>query len=136
MTEANAELIVERRDAAAIVTLNRPHSRNALNRAMRVGLVRLFAELDADPGVAAVVLTGADPAFSGGVDLKEALSSNHALPSAADQPRSGASRDGHTRDLCGQRSLCVRRAGGRAGLPRSSSPRIGPCSRTPTPGSG
>ena len=76
MTEANAELIVERRDAVAIVTLNRPQSRNALNRAMRVGLVRLFADLDADPGVAAVVLTGADPAFSGGVDLKEALSTD------------------------------------------------------------
>jgi enoyl-CoA hydratase len=75
MSNGNSdELVVERRDGIAIVTLNRPEARNALNRAMRVGLVRLFAELDADVDVAAVVLTGADPAFSGGVDLKEALS--------------------------------------------------------------
>ena len=54
-----------------VVTLDRPHTRNAMTTAMRHGLVALFAEADADDAVTAVVLTGADPAFTAGVDFTD-----------------------------------------------------------------
>lgn len=64
-------LLVERSDQVATVTLNRPDARNALNADLRRALHRTMGELDADADVAAVVLTGADPAFCAGLDLKE-----------------------------------------------------------------
>lgn len=55
----------------AVVTLNRPEARNALSRRMIAELRRAMAQADGDEDVAAVVLTGADPAFCAGLDLKE-----------------------------------------------------------------
>lgn len=66
-----APLRIERHDAVAVVTLDRPHARNALNAALRRALHESMAQLDADPTVHVVVLTGADPAFCAGLDLKE-----------------------------------------------------------------
>lgn len=72
-------LIVERRGAAALVTLNRPHARNAVSRAMASQLVEALEELDADPRVRAVVITGAgNKAFCAGADLKERATMNDA----------------------------------------------------------
>jgi enoyl-CoA hydratase len=62
-------------DNIATVTLNRPEARNALSRELRRALLTTMADLDADDGVAVVVLTGADPAFCAGLDLKELGSS-------------------------------------------------------------
>lgn len=65
-------LLVERQDAVAVVTLNRPEAMNALSRALRAALRQAMLELDADPGVKVVVLTGAgERAFTAGLDLKE-----------------------------------------------------------------
>jgi enoyl-CoA hydratase len=64
-------LVVEVADRVATVTLNRPQARNALNRDLRRALHKGMLALDADDGVDAVVLTGADPAFCAGLDLKE-----------------------------------------------------------------
>lgn len=64
-------VLVERSDAIATVTLNRPGARNALSRELRKELWQAMSELEADVNVAAVVLTGADPAFCAGLDLKE-----------------------------------------------------------------
>ncbi|MEI7999709.1 MAG: enoyl-CoA hydratase [Actinomycetes bacterium] len=58
-------------DGVATVTLNRPGSRNAINGAMGRRLPEVLAEMDARDDVGAMVLTGADPAFCAGVDLKE-----------------------------------------------------------------
>ena len=58
-------------DSVATVTMNRPHARNALNSELRAELRSAIASLDADPAVRAVVLTGADPAFCAGLDLRE-----------------------------------------------------------------
>lgn len=55
----------------ATVTLNRPAARNALSAALLDELTAAFGRLRDDPGVRAVVLTGADPAFCAGIDLKE-----------------------------------------------------------------
>jgi enoyl-CoA hydratase len=53
------------------VTLNRPEVRNALSSELRLTLRSQIHELDGDPEVAAIILTGSDPAFCAGVDLRE-----------------------------------------------------------------
>jgi len=62
-------LSVEKRDRAAIVTLNRPQIRNAFDDALIASLTGTLRALDADPGVRVVVLAGAGPAFCAGADL-------------------------------------------------------------------
>lgn len=64
-------LLVEVDDAVATVTLNRPEARNALSTELVRLIPRTVGELDADPDVAAIVLTGADPVFCAGLDLRE-----------------------------------------------------------------
>jgi enoyl-CoA hydratase len=57
--------------AVAVVTLHRPEARNALSRELIAAVRRVMAEIDGRDDVSAVVLTGADPAFCAGLDLKE-----------------------------------------------------------------
>lgn len=64
-------LSVERRDAVALVTLNRPEKRNALSIALRVELAEAFAALSVDEGVGCIVLTGAGSAFCSGMDTDQ-----------------------------------------------------------------
>jgi enoyl-CoA hydratase/carnithine racemase len=65
-------LVVERRDAIATVTLNRPEVHNALNVATYADLPDLVRDLDADPSVKVVVLRGAGQrSFASGADIKE-----------------------------------------------------------------
>jgi enoyl-CoA hydratase len=54
----------------AVVTLNRPEARNALSAELVEALDEAMIELDRRTEVAAIVLTGADPAFCAGFDLK------------------------------------------------------------------
>lgn len=67
MTEA--EVLVERHGGAAVLTLNAPRRRNVLSAAMVAGVRAAFDELEADPGVTCVVLTGAGSAFCAGAEL-------------------------------------------------------------------
>jgi enoyl-CoA hydratase/carnithine racemase len=63
-------VLVERRDAVAIVTLNRPEKLNAINRAMWQGLAQALRSLSADDGLRCVVIRGAgDQAFAAGADI-------------------------------------------------------------------
>lgn len=66
-------LLVEKPfDGVAVVTLNRPEAMNALSKALRQALRQAMVELDADPEVKVIVLTGAgERAFTAGLDLKE-----------------------------------------------------------------
>jgi enoyl-CoA hydratase len=64
-------LRIEREDALATLTLNRPKAMNALSRELRAALAGAFRELAEDPAVRAIVLTGAGRAFCAGLDLKE-----------------------------------------------------------------
>src|SRR5687768_1449245 len=66
-------LLVEKpSDGVAVVTFNRPEAMNALSKALRAALQQAFVELDADPQVRVIVLTGAgERAFTAGLDLKE-----------------------------------------------------------------
>lgn len=58
--------------AVRVLTMNRPEARNALSTDLFEGLYAALGEAEADDSVRAVVLTGADPAFCAGVDLKQA----------------------------------------------------------------
>jgi len=64
-------ITTERHGPVALVILDRPESRNALTAAMIAELGSVLVDADADPDVAAVVLTGRDPAFCAGLDLKD-----------------------------------------------------------------
>jgi enoyl-CoA hydratase/carnithine racemase len=55
-----------------VLAMNRPEARNALNTKLIDALYTALGDADEDPSVRAVVLTGVDPAFCAGVDLKEA----------------------------------------------------------------
>lgn len=55
----------------AVMTMNRPQSRNALSLGMIAALRQAIAELGADRSVAAIVLAANGPAFCAGHDLKE-----------------------------------------------------------------
>ena len=74
-----AVVVVDTADSIAVVTLNRPEARNALNVDLLRALPATMRELDADADVAVVILTGADPAFCAGLDLKELGSSGDNL---------------------------------------------------------
>jgi enoyl-CoA hydratase len=68
---SQAELLVQRAGGVATLTLNRPAARNALSSSLIEALRHTLAALDADDDVDVVVLTGTDPAFCAGLDLKE-----------------------------------------------------------------
>jgi enoyl-CoA hydratase len=65
-------LLTEDANGVRLMTLNRPEARNALSRELLDRLVEALHAAEDDPEVRAVVLTGADPAFCAGVDLREA----------------------------------------------------------------
>lgn len=57
----------------ATITLNRPERRNALNRRAYDEVEAAFRAVQADPEVRCVIVTGADPAFCAGEDVKEMM---------------------------------------------------------------
>jgi enoyl-CoA hydratase len=89
MAETVVEVAVE--GEVATVTLNRPQVMNALSGELRAALARTFRELDEDPEVALVILTGAGRAFCAGIDLKEL--STDAADGLSDVDMIGAIRD-------------------------------------------
>ena len=66
-----AQVLVERRDRVAVVTLNAPERRNALDLALNAELIAAMDQLERDAGVGAVVVTGAGAAFCAGADLTQ-----------------------------------------------------------------
>ena len=64
-------VLVERRDAVAVVTLNRPEKHNGLSLALLGRLRTVVGELGQDRAIRAVVLRGSDRCFSTGMDLDD-----------------------------------------------------------------
>jgi enoyl-CoA hydratase len=64
-------LLSERHGRTQILTLGRPERRNALSTELLRALEQSFADAEASEEVDVIVLTGADPAFCAGVDLRE-----------------------------------------------------------------
>ena len=68
---SSGDILFERRGAAGLVTLNRPHALNAVSLAMVRALTRQLADWESDPEVARVIVTSNDTrAFSAGGDLR------------------------------------------------------------------
>jgi len=65
------ELLTERHDGWATLTLNRPAQKNALNTALLGALADALTALAADPAIRAVVLRGAEGNFAAGADIGE-----------------------------------------------------------------
>jgi enoyl-CoA hydratase len=70
MTNAGV-LLIDTTERVRTLTLNRPQSRNALSSALRRQFFAALREAEADDAVDVVILTGADPVFCAGLDLKE-----------------------------------------------------------------
>lgn len=66
-------LTYELKGHVAVVTLTRPEVRNALNARAYADLEAVFRRIQSDGDVRAVVLTGADPAFCSGEDVKQMM---------------------------------------------------------------
>ena len=64
-------VLVETAERVCVVTLHRPEARNALNTELHRASAAALAAAEDDPEVDVVVLTGSDPAFCAGLDLKE-----------------------------------------------------------------
>jgi enoyl-CoA hydratase len=71
MPEHEDVLLVDTTDRVRTLTLNRPQSRNALSSALRTGFYAALGDAQADDDVDVVIVTGADPVFCAGLDLKE-----------------------------------------------------------------
>jgi enoyl-CoA hydratase len=76
-------ILIDRDERVATITLNRPQALNALNSQVMTELTGAAGELDDDPGVGAIVITGSEKAFAAGADIKEmsALSFSDAFDS-------------------------------------------------------
>ncbi len=68
---AYEQIEMEIRDAVALVTLNRPKRLNAWTPKMSEELASAFAEVNSDPAVGAIVLTGAGRGFCAGADMSD-----------------------------------------------------------------
>jgi 2-(1,2-epoxy-1,2-dihydrophenyl)acetyl-CoA isomerase len=83
LTEAQADkrelVTVDRDGASAIVMLDDPQRLNPLSAALTVQLHQRLAALAQDPGIRAVVITGRDPAFCAGGDLKLIQDTGHGI---------------------------------------------------------
>jgi len=72
MTDDNYEtILVERDGRVGTITLNRPQALNALNSQVMNEVTSAATELDNDPGIGAIVITGSAKAFAAGADIKE-----------------------------------------------------------------
>lgn len=77
------EVGTEVSDGIAVITINRPEARNAVNGAVARGIAAAVEEFDASKDVSVLVLTGAGGTFSAGMDLKGFLSGD--APVAGDR---------------------------------------------------
>lgn len=66
-------VLIERREGYAIVTLNDPDRRNVFTLAMSARVQEIFDDLEADPEINAVIITGAGKGFCSGGHLDELL---------------------------------------------------------------
>ncbi len=64
-------ILVETRDAVALITLNRPEALNALSTPLTRELGQALDALEADAGIGCIVITGSEKAFAAGADIKE-----------------------------------------------------------------
>jgi enoyl-CoA hydratase len=108
-------VLTEVRDRIATITLNRPEARNALSTELIRSMRAAARDAQTDDAVDVLILTGADPAFCAGLDLKE-LGSGGGLADASQEP---ADTEGSARGEGSQSGA------GRGPLPPGPKPVIG-----------
>ena len=86
-TDTDTDVVLsETSDRIATVTLNRPDARNALSGAVMKRLTELVSAAQGDDDVDVIILTGTDPAFCAGLDLKELGAGNQTLARTRREP--------------------------------------------------
>jgi enoyl-CoA hydratase/carnithine racemase len=81
---SDAVLFDSRPDGIAIITINRPEQRNALNREVRAGLYAAWERFETDASLRIAILTGSgEKAFCAGGDLKEMVETGMKVPARA-----------------------------------------------------
>ena len=71
-------LIVDVKDHAALIRLNRPEALNALNLHLMQELSSALTAMDSDDAVRCIVITGSEKAFAAGADVKEMAGKSYA----------------------------------------------------------
>jgi enoyl-CoA hydratase len=66
----DSPVLIEQHNGILIITINRPNVRNAVNRAVALGIAAGLDELDQNPSISVGILTGAGGTFCSGMDLK------------------------------------------------------------------
>ena len=69
-TMSYENIILDRSERVAKITLNRPKALNALNSELIAELNAALDDLEADDAIAVIVLTGSEKAFAAGADIK------------------------------------------------------------------
>src|SRR4051812_36309469 len=64
------EVLTERRAGVLVITINRPHAKNAMTKAAAEAIAAAIDELEGTDDLRAAVLTGAGGTFCSGMDLK------------------------------------------------------------------
>ncbi len=90
MPDDEAAILTERIDRALVITINRPQARNAVNRAVAIGIADALEELDGDTQLSVGIITGAGGYFSAGMDLKAFVDGER--PWAGDRGFAGITR--------------------------------------------
>ncbi|MEY3618269.1 MAG: hypothetical protein RL726_967, partial [Actinomycetota bacterium] len=83
LNSPDSVVLLDIADRIATITINRPAARNALSSEVLSLLPKLMKQADASDDVDVLVLTGTDPAFCAGLDLKELGSSGKNLGSGS-----------------------------------------------------
>lgn len=79
MDPNNNSILIERAGDIAVVTINRPEVRNAVDRATAVAMAQAFADFDRDQNLKVAVLTGSGGTFCAGFDLREVAHGGRAV---------------------------------------------------------
>lgn len=74
---SDENILLERRDRIGVITLNRPEALNALSLGLMIDVVAAVRQLDDDPGIGAILITGSERAFAAGADIKEMASKSY-----------------------------------------------------------
>ena len=89
----------EQRGRVAVLTINRPEARNAVNGEVASGLEAAIDRFEEDPDTWVAVLTGAGPVFSAGADLKAIASGNAAALNTSRGGFAGIARRERTKPI-------------------------------------
>jgi enoyl-CoA hydratase/carnithine racemase len=74
------ELLYEVDNGVAVITINRPERKNAINRAVRQAMFEVWPRFEADDSAQIAILTGAGDTFCAGMDLVEAADTALRIP--------------------------------------------------------